>query len=163
MGGRGSGGHIRSGPAPDPNALRRDRDGHEWVQLPATGRDEPPDWPITKASPREEELWRRLWQRPQSSEWEKLGMELDVAIYVRRLGEAEMQGAPSSLGALVRKLGDDLGLSIVGLRANRWRLPESVASSETPAERPARSRTKKPPARRSIRDRFTVVTGDGGS
>ena len=38
---------MRSGPAPDPNALKRDRDGKQWAKLPAGGRTgAPPPWPL---------------------------------------------------------------------------------------------------------------------
>jgi len=43
------GARINSGPAPDPNALRRDRaeDKAGWTILPADGRQgDPPDWPL---------------------------------------------------------------------------------------------------------------------
>jgi hypothetical protein len=45
------GARARSGPPPDPQALRRDRDGKNWIVLPAAGRDGPaPEWPLTGAT-----------------------------------------------------------------------------------------------------------------
>jgi hypothetical protein len=43
------GARARSGPPPDPNALRRDRkDDAAWIILPAAGRQgDPPEWPLT--------------------------------------------------------------------------------------------------------------------
>lgn len=42
------GARARSGPAPDPNALRRTRDAKEWIKLKREGRgDVPaPEWPL---------------------------------------------------------------------------------------------------------------------
>jgi hypothetical protein len=152
-----SGGHARSGPPPDPNALRRERDGHEWVALPKAGRKgRAPTWPLVKPSRRETTLWTRLWHTPQAVEWERQGQQLEVALYVRRLVECELPMAPSSLGTLVRQLGDSLGLSTPGLRSNRWRV---VDQDQLPAPG-RRAGTRTPVKRKAARDRFTVVTGD---
>lgn len=41
------GARLRSGPPPDMNALRRERDGKDWTKLPAAGRTgDPPPWPL---------------------------------------------------------------------------------------------------------------------
>src|SRR5690348_94393 len=101
-----SGGHSRSGPPPDPNALRRERpsDAAGWTTLPSGGRAKPaPPWPLAgRVLKREAELWAELWARPQAVMWERLGQSLDVALYVRRFAEVEKPGAPTNLGTLVR-------------------------------------------------------------
>lgn len=122
------GARARSGPAPDPNALRRDRksDG-EWTTLPASGRPgRAPSWPLTEASERELELWKREWKRPQALMWEQHGQEVIVALYVRRLSESELPGSQVTLGTLVRQLQEDLGISNSGLQRNRWKIADSV-------------------------------------
>ncbi|WP_201752961.1 phage terminase small subunit [Micromonospora rubida] len=158
------GARTRSGPPPDPKALRRDRksDG-EWTVLPSAGRaGDPPAWPLSEHEDsdwgeREAELWRRLWASPQACEWERQGQDLEVALYVRRLVEAEQPGARANLATLVRQMADALGLTIPGLRTNRWR----IAVDQVAAKRAEKS-TPPESARMAARDRFQVVDGAAG-
>ncbi|MBP2323367.1 hypothetical protein JOF56_003752 [Kibdelosporangium banguiense] len=146
----------RSGPAPDLNALRRDREG-DWVIL--TERTGPiPTWPLSiPASPAELLHWERAWTTPQATQWEKNGMEVEVALYVRSLAEAELPGAAANLRNLVKQLQENLGLSLVGLARFRWKIADSPSATtasftrQSPAARPARSRP-------SARERFKVVS-----
>lgn len=148
------GARTRSGPAPDPAALRRERDAGEWTILPAEGRQGAmPDWPLTGQGDRETELWESLWRKPQALMWERYGQELEVALYVRRLVEVEKPDAGVNLGTLVRQMADSLGLTTPGIRANRWRI-----TSEEPVRSAAASR---PTVRSSSRSRLKVVQGDG--
>ena len=149
------GARARSGPAPDPNALRRDRDAGEWTVLPANGRQgATPDWPLSEQSIREVELWESLWRKPQAIMWERFGQELEVALYVRRFAEAELMDSRVNLSTLVRQMADSLGLTTPGMRANRWRVTVEEQESRPAARRgPAR-----PP---SARSRLKVVPGDG--
>lgn len=151
------GARARSGPAPDPSALRRERDAGEWTVLPVEGRPRSrslPEWPLIDVCPREAELWARLWRKPQALMWERLGQEIEVALYVRNLALAELLGAPVNLGTLVRQMADSLGLTTPGLRANRWRI-----SRDEVAER--RGVDKAPTPKASSRSRLNVVA-DGG-
>ena len=155
------GGHGSSGPAPDPNALARERDAAQWTILPAGGRvGDPPDWPLTKASARELQWWARLWAYPQAQEWEKLGQAVEVAVYVRRLTQAEKPGAPVNLGTLLRQLADALGLTIPGMLRLRWHLsaPQAASLAQAVGHGPA-SAAPHPPAP-SSRGRFQVIRGD---
>jgi hypothetical protein len=128
------GARTRSGPAPDPTALRRERDAGEWTILPAEGRQgATPDWPLTEQTDREDDLWVRLWEMPQALMWERYGQEFEVALYVRRLAEAEARESSVALSTLVRQLGDSLGLSTPGMRANRWRIDRPSEQDETPS------------------------------
>lgn len=152
------GARARSGPAPDPAALRRERDAGEWTVLPMEGRPRSrslPEWPLVDVSTREAELWARLWRKPQALMWERLGQEIEVALYVRNLALAEIAGAPVNLGTLVRQMADSLGLTTPGLRANRWRI-----SRDEVAERRGAATTASPP-KASSRSRLNVVA-DGG-
>lgn len=151
------GARARSGPAPDPNALRRDRDAGDWTVLPADGRKgEPPAFPLLDPTPRELDLWRGEWQRPQAIAWERLGLEHEVALYVRNLALAELPGAPVTLSTLVKQLRDSLGLSVAGLRVNRWRIAQDRADDRpASAGRAAASRTG------GARARLEVI--DGGA
>lgn len=122
------------------------------MTLPAEGREGPaPEWPLTRAVKREAVLWEREWARPQAVMWERLGLEVEVALYVRSLVAAEKAGAPVNARTLVRQQQEALGLSIPGLARNRWRI--GAASEPAAAARPS-SRPSK-----SARDRFTVLDG----
>lgn len=151
------GARARSGPAPDPNALRRERkeDQAGWVTLPAERTGPLPDWPLSiAASPAEAAHWEASWRKPQATQWEAMGLEVEVALYVRSLGEAELPGAAANLRNLVKQLQENLGLSLVGLQRHRWKIagsaPAATASAPTSAARPSRGRS-------SARDRLKVV------
>lgn len=132
----GSGGaRARSGLPPDPNALKRDRDSAEWINLPAEGRQGPvPGWPLSKATARELELWEREWKRPQAIVWEANGQFEEVALYVRTLRKAEQPKAATNVGTLVKQQMEALGISIPGMLRNRWRI--GVGSTEAKAAQP---------------------------
>lgn len=148
------GARARSGPPPDPNALRRDRDAGEWTILPADGRPgDPPVWPMEDQSGREADLWEALWRKPQAIVWERNGLEFEVALYVRRFTEAELMDSMVTLSTLVRQMGDSLGLTIPGMRANRWKI--AVDSDGRPAPGAV------VPTKSSSRSRLTVVPPDG--
>jgi hypothetical protein len=122
--------------------------------LPSEGRQgEPPTWPLLGQSEREAELWGLLWRKPQALMWERFGQELEVALYVRRLAEAEEPDARVNLSTLVRQMADSLGLTTPGMRSNRWR----ITRDEEP--RPAAGRAVAP--RSSARSRLKVVPSDG--
>jgi len=98
---------------------------------------------------RESAVWSALWLKPQAIEWERLGLEHYVALYVRRLVEAEAQGSAVNLSTLVRQMSDELGLTAGGMARNRWKI-ERVEEGSKQAER------------RSTKNRFTVVAGGKG-
>jgi len=154
------GARARSGPAPDPNALRRERDAGEWTILPQEGRTgATPAWPLAEQTIRESELWADLWRKPQALMWERYGQEYEVALYVRRFSEAESLDSRVNLSTLVRQMADSLGLTTPGMRANRWR----IASDEVAERRESSASAPSGQARkRSARDRFKVVPGEGG-
>jgi hypothetical protein len=126
------GARTRSGPAPDPTALRRERDAGEWTILPAEGREgATPAWPFENQSVREAVLWVKMWAKPQALMWERYGQELEVALYVRRLAEAEKPESSVVLSTLVRQMADSLGLTTPGMRGNRWRIDRISKEDET--------------------------------
>lgn len=150
-----SGGHARSGPPPDPHALRRDRDGHQWARLPKAGRkEEPPAWPLADPTTRELALWALEWQRPQALMWEYAGRGLEVALYVRAVVVAEGAKATAADRNVVLRQQTELGLNETGLRANRWVIVDDV-------DRQSEQAPKRPAPKPSARDRFTVVDGTG--
>ena len=142
---------ARFGPAPDPNALRREHDGGAWLDLPAAGRPgDPPVWPLSRASARELALWRQEWARPQALAWARNRQELEVGLYVRTLVEAERPGASAAVRTLVRQQMAALGVTVDGLARNRWRIvadevaPRRRVGRDDDAER-ARLRAALPP------------------
>lgn len=165
MGGIGSGGaRTYSGPPPDPNALRRQRDGKEWTKLPAAGRLEPaPEWPAAIAAPDEQELlkWREVWTLPQALIWEVDRSHDLVAFYVRTFLEAMKPKAGAQARMFVRQLSNDLFLAPAALASGRYVI-EGTADAQaidnairSAAE--ASTRTRGPGKKPSARERFTVV------
>lgn len=147
------GARASSGPAPDPSALRRDRksDG-EWTSLPAEGRKgDAPDWPLSEASSRELDLWGSEWRRPQAVMWERNGQELEVALYVRSVVDAESPKATVAARTLVKQQMEALGLSLPGLLRLRWK----IASDEV-AER------RQVSTGRNVNDRLRALDGGAG-
>ncbi|MGW1102721.1 hypothetical protein [Streptomyces sp. NPDC002540] len=150
------GARTRSGPAPDPTALRRERDAGEWTILPIEGRQgATPEWPLTTQADREADLWDDLWCKPQALMWERYGQHIEVALYVRRLVEAEERGSAAVLTTLVRQMADSLGLTTPGMRGNRWRIDRETAVEE-------RSDGPAPVAPNSARARLRAVSGGSG-
>lgn len=82
--------------------------------------------------------------------WERLWQQLEVAVYVRMLGRFEQDDSRAAFGQLAARSADALGLTITGMRANRWRVVEANPP------RPAQAEKRGP----SIRDRFDVRDSD---
>jgi hypothetical protein len=116
----------RSGPAPDPNALRRERsDDKGWVVLPVEGRlGDVPDFPLGQYSASELDLWSELWRKPQAVMWEKLGLKFQVAAYVRAFLESVEPDASAGIKTAVIRMEGELGISLPGMASLRWRLSE---------------------------------------
>lgn len=148
------------GPAPDPNALRRDRpsDKDGWTSLPSEGRREPaPGWPL--AAPvvdpdsgfdpeyRELEVWERLWKSAQAVAWERNGSEFEVALYVRHLVQAERGDMKAAAEA--RQWSDRLGLNPTAMLRLRWKIAvdEVAAKRAAPTTAPKMSASERLKAR----------------
>jgi hypothetical protein len=148
----------RSGPAPDPNALRRDRKSDQagWTTLPSEGRTAPtPRWPAPTQTEREAELWIEMWETPQALIWERDGLRHYVAMFVRLLAEAEVEKASAENRKTVRMMYADLYLTSDSMARARI----SIAIDETAAKRDEKASSA--PKRSSARDRMTVVDGNG--
>lgn len=135
------GARARSGPAPDPMALRRDRkDDAAWVTLPAEGfQGDVPDFPLSDALAVEVELWSKLWRKPQAAMWSKLGLEFEVAAYVRAFLESTVAEASAGLKTAVLRMGAEIGLSLPGMHSLRWKFSEDEIGAKRAASAPARS------------------------
>lgn len=147
-------GANRSGPAPDPNALRRERPSDQagWTHLPVEGRQgDPPPWPLSRPRARELQVWVEEWRRPQAVMWERLRLEREVAIYVRSLTVAEQPKASVASRTLLRQQQEALGLSVPGLNRLRWSI--GSAARQQPQQRA--TGTEGP----SMRDRLRAIEG----
>lgn len=149
------GARARSGPAPDPNALRRDRKSDEgWVTLPAEGfTGDAPKIPLPGALGAEADLWVTLWRKPQAAMWSRLGMEFEVAAYVRAYLESVQPEASAGLKTAVLRMAAELGLSLPGMHSLRWKFADDELAVKRDAQ-PARSSGKQ-----SARDRLRAING----
>jgi hypothetical protein len=97
----------------------------------------------------ERETWEREWRRPQAVMWERLGWEVQVALYVRTLRQASAgKGGATATTNVLRQM-DMLGLSAAGLHGNGW----EIAGDITPAPAPRRAPTS------TAKDRLQVLRG----
>lgn len=161
------GARMRSGPAPDPNALRRDRkDDAGWTILPSEGfQGDVPEFPLPRAVQfesyfedgkkvtepdaaatlqvweAETELWGQLWRKPQAAMWAKLSMEYEVAAYVRAFIESVRSEASAGLKTAVLRMSAEIGLSLPGMHSFRWKFSEDqvAAKREAASLAPVRS------------------------
>jgi hypothetical protein len=145
------GARARSGPPPDPNALRRERpsDKAEWTTLTAREGEAPP-WPLARPTKRELILWASEWARPQALMWEHNGQAEEVAAYVRCLRRAEGFHSTAADWNVVLRLQTELGLNVGGLLRNRW-----IIAGDDEATTPTRAPSI--PAGPSTRDRLKLV------
>lgn len=160
------GARMGSGPPPDPNALRRDRqtDRDGWTSLPAEGRKgAAPRWPLVAAESgptavlevRELQVWASIWRTPQAVAWGRLGWTHDVALYVRFMVLAELGNVRAASEA--RQWSDRLGLNPAAMLRNRWR----IATDQVAEQRGRRSAAVAAPARVSARERMKAINGGG--
>lgn len=151
------GARARSGPAPDPNALRRDRksDAAGWSTLPAEGfTGAVPDWPLEGCTEREFFLWAEFWRKPQAVLWDRNRQVFEVAMHVRCFAEAELPGAATPLRTLVRQQADALLLTMPAMLAARIR----VSGDELREKRSTVTAEAAPSSRTRLR---AVQSGDG--
>lgn len=112
-----------NGPAPNPNARRRNA-RPAFRRLPAAGRrGDPPAWPLTgRLSRAELGLWQQLWSSPQSIAWEEMGWVRIVARYTRITLAAEKPHAQGVVMSEARQLEDRLGLNPKAMRSLGWEI-----------------------------------------
>lgn len=124
------------GPAPDPNARRRNA-RPQWKKLPATGRQgDPPEYPLGAMTKKLEGLWAELWASPQAVAWAEYGWTRVVARYAKLVLAAERPNAKAALLGEVRQLEDRLGLSPMAMKRLQWELTDAPAETETPSDVP---------------------------
>lgn len=118
------GARNRSGPPPDPNSARSDRRGLTLIALPADGYDgKPPTFPLPSPTARERKVWRDAWRTPQADAWAKESWRWrTIALWVRWSVRMEESDSPASLGAVVHRLADQIGMTPAGLKENGWKI-----------------------------------------
>lgn len=116
----GSGGHARSGPAPDPLSRTSLVNGREFTALPLVHATPVPEFPLVNASDAEVALWESLWAKPQAVMWARLGLVNQVALYARSFVRAADADGPISALTPVIRMEVDLGISISGMLQNGW-------------------------------------------
>ena len=152
------GSRNRSGPPADPSSGRSDRRGYKVTALPSEGYDGPvPEFPLPDASDRELDVWEAAWRTPQACAWalpSESWRQRSVALWVRTSVRCESPDAPSSLLAQLHRFADQIGMTTAGLAEMGWK----VAVDEI-GVRAAQKAEEAAPARKSSRDRLSVVSG----
>ena len=97
-------------------------------------------------------MWDRLWTTPQATEWERLNMADEVALYVRTFCAAALPDAKADVRTLVIRQQETLGLSLPGLARNRWRI-----GTAEPVKEAAKDDDRRPT---SVKDRFKIVKSE---
>jgi hypothetical protein len=135
------------GPAPNPNARRRNA-RPDMTALPAGGYEgDVPEWPLAgRKKPAELTLWGVLWRTPQASAWAVMGdgTTRTIARYCRLSLVAEDPKAMATIHTEVRQLEDRLGLTPMAMRRLMW----DVASDEVGEKRTEGEAAKAEPRRR---------------
>lgn len=127
-----------TGPAPNPNARRRNA-RPAFRRLPASGRSgEAPPWPLGKPTRGEADLWAELWASPQAVAWEDLGWARTVARYARIVLVAERRGGDRRIAIAAateaRQLEDRLGLNPKAMRQLGWDIVATAEESGAAAD-----------------------------
>lgn len=115
-----------------------------------------PEFPLPDCGARERVVWAEAWRTPQAAAWAGEPWRWrTVALWVRWSVRMEADDAGASLGNVVVRLADQIGMTPAGLKENGW----AVAKDEVGQKRAA---TAKPAAvrRPSARERLRAASGD---
>jgi hypothetical protein len=110
-----------------------------------------PAFPLAEALEAEVALWGALWVKPQAFMWSQLGLENQVATYVRNFLRATAHDAAVGWMTPVLRQEAELGLSTIGMGQLRWK----IAVDELAAHR------EEPQRSSSMKNRLKAVNGDG--
>lgn len=145
-----------NGPPPkDPGARRRRNASVGKTLLPSNGRQgDVPVWPLLPPTShadgdegevgtveRELDVWTRLWKSPQAVAWERAGADLDVALYVRHLVQAESGDMKAAVEA--RQWSDRLGLNPKAMRSLLWEVTEDEVGEKRDESVPSKAKSKR--------------------
>lgn len=147
------GARNRSGPPPEEDSRTSERRGVVFTALPAEGyKRKAPAFPLPAPTNRELDVWAQAWRTPQAAAWSVQQWRwYTVAQWVRWSVRMEAGDAPASLGTVVVRLADQIGLTPAGLKENGWK----IATDEVAEKAATKRRTT--PARSSARSRMKVV------
>jgi hypothetical protein len=149
------GARNRSGPQADPKSLKSARLGLVLTALPREGyAGKAPEFPLPFMSLREEKVWLEAWRSPQAAAWAlETWRHRTIAMWVRWSVRMESDDASASLGNVVVRFADQIGLTPAGLKENGWAIAPDVVT--------ARRTTNAAPAKTS-RNRLEVVQDASG-
>lgn len=126
---------TNSGPAPDPNALKRSTktDAASWIRLPGKGLAQAPPWPqeaIDGDAPPIEAaftLWDRIWTTyPQAHIWRRQRLEMQVAVYVQTVMTCTRGNPTPPMLTSMRQQSDALLINPLAMRAARVVIDEAL-------------------------------------
>ena len=123
---------ARSGPAPDPLSRTSLVNGREFTVLPLVHDVVAPEFPLDDASGFESRVWAGLWLKPQAVMWDRLGLSMQVAAYVRALAESVLPEASAGLKTAVLRMEAELGISTSGMLQNGWVIETPAGDGERP-------------------------------
>ncbi len=175
------GARNRSGPPPSETSGRSDRRGFKLTALPAEGYDGPvPKYPLRKVPvfneyfvdkqkirefdegatearwEREQELWAWAWTTPQACAWSMPSESWriqTIGMWVRTFVICEGPDATAADKNSLHRFADQIGMTTAGLAEMGWK----VAVDEVAVK--AAEKSDATPARKSSRDRLSVVPG----
>lgn len=124
---------ARSGPAPDPLSRTSLVNGREFTVLPLVHGVVVPEFPLDEQSGFERRLWAALWVKPQAVMWDRLGLVVQVAAYVRAFAESVLPEASAGLKTAVLRMEAELGISTSGMLQNGWVLEVPAADGAASA------------------------------
>ncbi len=127
---------ARSGPAPDPLSRTSLVNGREFTVLPLEHDVVAPEFPLDDASGFESRVWSGLWLKPQAVMWDRLGLSMQVAAYVRALAESVLPEASAGLKTAVLRMEAELGISTSGMLQNGWVIETPAADGTASAPAP---------------------------
>jgi hypothetical protein len=185
------GARARSGPPPDPDALRRDRKSDpKWITLPAEGRDGPtPEWPLSGRAAhipaltpagiqqiKDEEQKQRLLDQIESEASARFSRELEIWASEWRRPQAvkwERNGQELEVALYVRALvAAEAPDAKVTLRTLVKQQQEALGLSlpglarnhwKIEGAEGDQELSRAEPKAKAARSRFKVIDGDGES
>jgi len=116
-----------------------------------------PAWPLQiLPSDSEEAMWNDLWFKPQSIEWHRLGLFVQVAFYVQTFHLAIDPKATAAMKNAVLRMEGELGISTAGLASLKWRIVDTPGTS-TQRPTPPNNGTPSGEQRTNAGARLTLV------
>lgn len=110
--------------------------GREFTILPLEHDVVAPAFPFGDASEMEELVWEALWLKPQAVMWNRLGLLMQVAAYVRAFAESVLPEASAGLKTAVLRMEAELGISTSGMLQNGWVIESPAGEPEGRAVSP---------------------------